>query len=344
MATPREELDALIALFEENIRLAFLGAIDDIVENALVKDIIAAINEGDIVKAFRALGLSDAALRPIIKAIEDAFERGGVFTAQSFPKYLKTPSGRTVFRFDVRNSRAEAWLRDKSGQLITRISDETMQNIRNIITEGLQKGRNPRNIALDIIGRIDAKTGKRVGGIVGLTRNQERWVANTRRMLENLDEKYFLRDLRDRRFDSIVRKAIASGKPLPQSTIDKLVTRYSDNALKYRGETIARTEALHSLNRSEWEAHKQAVAIGALKENAVRRHWDSAGDSRVRWSHKSMDRKYAKEGVGLDEPFVSPSGARMMHPGDTSLGASGDETIMCRCRVRLKVDWLNDLD
>jgi hypothetical protein len=50
------------------------------------------------------------------------------------------------------------------------------------------------------------------------------------------------------------------------------------------------------------------------------------------------------QAVGLDEPFISPTGAKMMHPGDTSLGAGGDEVIMCRCRARLKVDWLTDLD
>lgn len=342
--SPREILDALIELFVPDIRSAFLGAMQDVVDNAIIDAMMKAIGDGDLQAAFRALGFSDAAMRPITAAIERAYEQGGVMTGKTFPKYLNTPSGRAVFRFDVRNSRSEAWLRDHSSTLITRLTEDARTAIRNILTEGMEAGKNPRAVALDIIGRIDPTTGRRVGGIIGLTSQQERWSANVRLDLQNLDERYFTRALRDKRFDKIVAKAIADGKPLDNATVEKLVGRYRDNALRYRGETIARTEAIQSLNQSEYDAHRQAMDMGAMKESAVRRHWDSAGDGRVRWSHRSMDKKYHKEGVGIDEPFVSPSGAKMMFPGDTSLGAPGDEVIMCRCRVRLKVDWLDGID
>jgi hypothetical protein len=344
MPSAREILDALIDFFVPDIRSAFRGAMQDVVDNAIINAMTKALADGDIEAAFRALGFSDAAMRPITAAIERAYEQGGVMTGKTFPKYLNTPSGRAVFRFDVRNSRSEAWLRDHSSTLITRLTDEARTTVRNVLTEGMNAGNNPRAVALDIVGRIDPATGRRTGGIIGLTVQQERWSMNTRLDLQNLDERYFTRQLRDKRFDGIVQKAINDGKPLDNATIEKLVGRYRDNALKYRGETIARTEAIQSLNQSEYDAHRQAMDMGAMKESAVRRHWDSAGDSRVRWSHKSMDRKYHKEGVGMEEAFVSPSGAKMMFPGDTSLGAPGDEVIMCRCRVRLKVDWLADLD
>lgn len=338
--SPRAVLDALIELFVPDIRSAFLGAMQDVVDNSIVNAMIKAIDQGDVEAAFRALGFSDAAMRPITAAIERAFEQGGVMTGKTFPKYLNTLSGRAVFRFDPRNSRAEMWLRDQSSTLIARLTDEARTSVRNVVTEGMQAGRNPRSVTLDIIGRVDPTTGRRVGGIVGLTSRQERWSANTRLDLRNLDERYFTRALRDKRFDRTVEKAIRDGKPLDTATIEKLVGRYRDNALKYRGETIARTEAIHALNQSEFEAHKQAMDMGAISEKAARRIWDSAGDGRVRWSHKRLN----GQTVGMDEPFVSPSGARMMYPGDTSLGAPGDEVIMCRCRVRLKVDWLADLD
>lgn len=340
MPTPRQTLDALVDLFVPDIRSAFLASIQDVVDNVILNRVIEAIRVGDLEAAFGAMGYSGAAMRPLTAAIERAFEQGGILTGKTFPQYLNTPSGRVVFRFDVRNSRAEKWLREESASLVTRINDDIRQNIRNVMFDGTQAGINPRTVALDIIGRIDPKTGKRVGGIIGLTPQQERWVSNTRRDLLALDDRYFSRELRDKRFDSVVRKAIASGEPLPRETVERLVTRYKSNALRYRGETIARTEALRSLNQSEYEAVLQARDMGAVNQNATKRVWDSAGDSRVRWSHKRLN----GQAVGIDEPFVSPSGARMMFPGDTSLGASGDETIMCRCRVRLKVDWLDDLD
>lgn len=338
--TPRQKLDALLKLLTADIRSAFMAAIQDIVDSVLIVQVTEAIERGDFEAAFRALGFSQAALRPLIAAVERAYERGGVFTGETFPQYLNTPSGRAVFRFDVRNSRAEAWLRDKSSTLITRIETETMNNVRNVLRNGMEAGRNPRNVALDIVGRIDPTTKQRVGGIVGLTEQQEQWVRSTRSKLVNLDATYFNLELRDKRFDRTVEKAIRDGKPLPADTIERLITRYKANALKYRGEMIGRTEALQSLNASEYEAVKQAVDLGATTASAVRREWDSAGDSRVRWSHSKMD----GQRVGLDQAFTSPSGARMMHPGDTSLGAPASEVVACRCRAKTVIDWLADID
>ena len=357
--TPRQQLDALIDLFTPQIRDAFLAAIQDVVDNAILIDMIDAINNGNVEQAFQALGFSDAAMRPLTAALETAFETGGVMTGRTFPKYLNTYSGRAVFRFDVRNSRAEAYLRDKSSELVTRISDDTKVNIRNVLTVGMEQGRNPRNVALDIIGRIDPTTKQRVGGIVGLTPQQKAWSRNVRAKLNDTQEylarealahpiakptpeshPYFNYEMRDKRFDRTVIAAIRDGKALPLDVVDKLVLRYRDNALKLRGETIARTEALQSLNASEYEAIKQAVASGATSASAVQREWDSAGDNRVRWSHRKMN----GQRVGLDEPFVSPSGARLMHPGDTSLEADADEVVACRCRVRIVIDWLANLD
>lgn len=335
--TPKQQLDALVDLFAPKIRAAFLAAIQDITDTVIIKQVVDAIMAGDPERAFRVLGFSEAAMRPLTAEIERAFEQGGVLTGATFPKFLNTPSGRAVFRFDVRNSRAEAWLRDKSSTLVSAIGEDMRVNVRNVLTVGMEAGRNPNNVALDIVGRVDPKTGKRVGGIIGLNREQEYWVRGARSKLEQLDRRYLNLQLRDKRFDSIVERAIREGKKLPAETIDRLVTRYKSNALRSRGEMIGRTEAMQALNRSEWEASKQAVDMGAVVKDAVQREWDSAGDKRVRWSHARLN----GQRVGLDEPFVSPSGARMLHPGDTSLGAGGDEVIMCRCRVRSVIDWLH---
>jgi hypothetical protein len=345
MTTPRQALDALIDLFAPDIRSAFLASVQDLTDNIVVGGMIDAIQQGDVEAAFRTLGFSPAAMRPLTAAIERAYETGGVMTGKTFPKYLNTPSGKAVFRFDVRNSRAEAWLRDKSSILVARIEDDTRRNLRNVLTAGMEEGRNPRNVALDIVGRVGTD-GKRTGGVVGLAPNQEAWVrsARTRLLAAGRDDtasQYFNMELRDKRFDKTVQAAIDSGKPLPADVIDKLVMRYKDNALKHRGENIGRTEAMQALNASEYEATKQAVDTGAIKNSNVQREWDSAGDMRVRPSHVKLDGIR----VGLDEPFVSPlTGARMMFPGDTSFAAPANEIIACRCRARSVIDWLDDLD
>lgn len=341
MPSLTEQLEALSALWEPKIRDAFLAAIQDIVDRAILTDVIAAVKAGDPVGAFRALGFTDAALRPITAAIEQAFEQGGMTVAGSFPERLNTPTGRAVFRFDVRDSRSEAWLRDESSTLVTRLAEDARVAVRNVLTDGMTAGRNPRDTALDIVGRVDTQTGKRAGGVVGLDRPSERAVARARQELLNLDENYFNRERRDKRFDKTVRKAIDSGKPLPRDVVEKLTNRYSDSLLKLRGERIGRTETIAALNKSEYEAVKQAADRGMINKNNTVRIWDNAGDTRVRHTHRMME----GQRVGLDEPFTTPpdrDGKRhkLFYPGDTSLGAPGSETINCRCRARLKVDWL----
>lgn len=337
----------LIDQFNPKIKDAFLVAIEDVTENAVLNQVIKAIEFGDPTAAFKALGFSDAAMRPLTAMIEEAFETGGITTGNSFPKYLNTTDGRTVFRFDVRNVRAETWLRNYSAQLVSHIQDDTRSALQNILSDGLAAGRNPRSVALDIVGRFNVAEGKREGGIIGLTPSYERAVNRAREELRNLDTSYFQRKQRYAAGDDLVRSAIAEGRKLTNDEIDRLATRYSSNLLLLRGETIGRTEAMHALHRAEYEALMQAVDSGAVDKGATTRVWDATGDTRTRHSHMMME----GQEVGLDEPFKSPvTGVQMLFPGDTSYRTVlnsrlvARETINCRCRVRLNVDWLKGID
>lgn len=333
----------LVDQFTPQIRDAFYTAIAGITDNVIISELVTAIELGDLNRAFSVTGINAAALRPITAMIEQAFETGGVTVAGTFPPVQMSTGGKTVIRFDVRNSRAEAWLRDHSSSLVTRITEEQQLNIRNVIQAGTREGINPRNVALDIVGRIDPATGRRVGGIVGLSGPQQQYVASAQAELSGQppNSNYFNRERRDKRFDSTVQKAINDGVALDSTTVNKITGRYSDSLLQLRGETIARSEALQSLNESESEAYQQAIDTGGLKKSAVTKTWDSAGhDGRTRPTHLTLD----GQTVQMDEPFVSESGARMMHPGDTGLGAPAEEIINCRCKVKYGVDWFDTFD
>lgn len=340
MTSIYKQLDSLEALKIPEVREIFLETMQGIVDDAILSEIIKAVEKNDVDAVMRAIGFNQAKLNPIIDAIEDAYKKAGVTIGASYPTLIMPDLSKLVFVFDVRNVRAEQYLREKSSSLITLLTDEARENVRITLEKGLIQGNNPKSTALDIVGRVDPVTKKRIGGIIGLTNTQEVWQSNTRKSLENLDKKYFNKTLRDKRFDSIVKKAIKENKPLPKDTIDKIVTSYKNKALKYRADVISRTEVIQAINAADWESHKQLIETGSkITENDVKRFWDSSNDQRVRWSHARMDIKYEKNGIGINEPFESPTGARMMFPGDSSLGADGNETIQCRCRVKIKVDW-----
>jgi hypothetical protein len=161
-----------------------------------------------------------------------------------------------------------------------------------------------------------------------------RTVNNVRADLEGLSPEYFTRKLRDKRFDGLVRRAIRDGKPLSQVDVDRITQRYAERSLAHRAEVIARTESLNALRAGRDEGVRQAMEQGAISN--AQKVWDASGDSRVRPDHRAMN----GQSVGMNEPFVAPDGSRLMYPGDSSLGASASQTVMCRCVTDYRVDWL----
>lgn len=220
--------------------------------------------------------------------------------------------------------------------MITGITDDTRDLVRLVIEDGVARGAGPRAVALELIGRLDKRTGKRVGGMIGLNSQQAQWVLSARRELAELDANYFTRERRDRRLDGIVRRAIRDDKPLTAEQIDQITGRYGDRLLQLRGETIARTESINGLRAGRNEAYRQLVDDGRVRDDQLTRTWDSVGDGRTRDQHLAMEGQAVR---GLNQPFVAPNGDRMMYPGDVSLGARPENTINCRCQevIRLRL-------
>lgn len=331
-----KQLLELLERYAPAIRDAILTGIRDIRDDARLGEIVAMVEQQNIEGALRALGYNPAVFNTYHSILVQAFQQGGMAMIAMQPKYTTDSSGvMTMLRFNVRDPAAERWLTERSSSLITNIDEDIRLAVRDTLREGMEQGRNPRSVALDLVGRYNRTTGHREGGVVGLGEREQVWARNVRQKLLTLDESYLEMELRDKRFDGIVRKAIADGKPLTAEQITKLTDRYRERALKHRGDTIGRTEALAALNRSEFEATKQALAQSNLPPDASAKTWDSAGDGQVRDTHREMD----GQRVGIDEAFTSPSGARMMHPHDTSLGAPAGERVACRCRVRYDIRW-----
>lgn len=330
----RARLTVLLSELEPKLAAAFYESIDDIRSNASLRHIVEALERHDYEEAIRALYIEDGAFNPLDRAISDAFNDGGNFAAST----ISGPGGgRVVFRFNARSPRAERWLSQHSSQLITGITEDMRIAARQHLVAGMEAGLNPRTTALSLVGRIDRATGRRVGGVLGLTSTQERFVSNARAELMSGDpallRNYLTRKRRDRRFDRQVMAAIREGRALESVTIERMLGRYSDRLLELRGETVARTESMAALNQSNVEAYQQAIDSGAIRRQDVRRVWVSTADGRTRDSHREMDR----ESVGIDQPFSNG----LMYPGDPNGPAS--EVINCRCTMLVRVDHLANL-
>jgi hypothetical protein len=326
----RRKLDQLLDQLEPNLARAFRESVDGIRSRANVSALVAALEARDIDAAARAAGITQASWTAVTESARRAYIEGGAIAAADAP-------ARLGFAFDMNNPRAQEWLADHSSAFVTRINSDQRAAIQTALTAGFEQGRNPRSTALDIVGRVNRATGRRGGGIVGLTNQMSGFVTNARAELADPETmaNYLTRARRDKRFDRLVQRSIDEGKPLSQTDIDRIVGRYSDRLLNLRGDNIARTETLGSLNEGMDEALRQAVDEGLVSAGNVRRVWDATGDDRTREDHIAAN----GQEVGLDEPFIV-GGAAMMHPGDFS--APVEQVINCRCVTRQVVDWIGN--
>jgi len=134
------------------------------------------------------------------------------------------------------------------------------------------------------------------------------------------------------RLQQVVGKAIEDGQ-FGAKLINQIKSVYAelngeiiDN---YRAERIARTETIESINFGQQELYKN--------EGIEKKEWLQEMDDRTR-SYADGDKyDHTPAGipvavVGINEPFIV-SNEKMMFPGDTSMGASAGNTIMCRCTI-----------
>jgi len=322
-------MNALLRRLEKPVRDAFLKAIAEARTFAKIKALADAVVTGDPAKILQAAGIREGMYSATSESLRAAYMEGGTMT-------MATELSKNIaMSFDITNPRAEAWLRNTALERVQSLKATQERAIQVILRDGMARGSNPTTTALDIAGRI-SKTGRRSGGVLGLTDHQADIVTNMRKDLRNLDwQSYKSRRLRDRRFDSVVKKAIKDGKPLPAKIENKIVDRYSDRWLKHRADTLSRTETLKAINASADEAMNQVVEQGLAPRHAVHRIWRHSYSRNEREGHVMMNGQVR----GLDEPFVNPlTQASLMYPGDPTAGAA--EVVNCRCFVEHTIDFV----
>jgi len=342
MATLREQAEALVKKFGPVIAEAFRRSIEEIKSRIVLRAVVDRLKVSDLDGAVEAMNIGRAAFIELEQAIEAAYGAGGRFTIGGIA-LPRSPSGgaRIVVRFDVRNPVAETWLRGRSSDLVTNIIADQKDGIRQALSYGMSQGRNPTQTALDVVGRVNRATGKRDGGIIGLTRPQQEFVTSAKAELMSGDpavmQNYFTRTRRDKRFDGTVKKAMDAGKPVDAETAQKIAGRYADSLLKLRGDTIGLNETRIAMEASKHEAYRQAAEAGKVSETAVVRKWRHLPSKHPRHLHIAMAGKTA----GLSQPFTLPDGTVMMYPHDPKAPAS--QTIGCLCQLDYEIDFTQGL-
>lgn len=139
-------------------------------------------------------------------------------------------------------------------------------------------------------------------------------------------DKLAIEDLKNKdRILRQLRQELTTGIMLGESTngIAKRIKKVTEKSL-FDSVRIARTETTRVENGARADVGKAGEKLGFK----MRKQWVSTHDSRTRDAHLDADGQI----VDIDEPFIV-DGEKLMYPGDTSLGASGSNTINCRCTM-----------
>ena len=318
MSEPTDDLLRIAVQYVEPIQEAWLQSIRDVlsavpesaIEVALTKegyDVSKALNSTDELADILGAYVADN----VVPVMTDAWLASGRKVSSVLPKgAIIAP-----YSFDPTRVSALSSAGGYRAAFITDIVDSQRETISQVINRGLIEGRSKNQVARDIRASI------------GLTAKQEQWIENYRRQLSLMDASALDRALRDRRSDRLYQRLLDSGNALSQEQIDSMVERYRQRMIKWRAQTIARTESLRAMRMGEWDALMEAHEAGALSP-LLRRFWLVTADERLRRYHQPIPSMNA-EGRAIDEPFQTPLGL-LMYPLDPNGTAAN--VVNCRCR------------
>jgi predicted kinase len=256
-------------------------------------------------------------LRRAIAPVTEAMNRG----AGAVPRMADvTPDEAmsVVFSFDARNPRVAAYIEQYREQRVRELADEQADTIRSTILAGAMTGASTETMA------------RQVRESIGLTAAQAAQVSNYRAQLAALDPRALQRQLRDRRFDPTVLRAIREGSPLSDEQVEKMVAAYHRRYLAYRATTIARTEGVGAANNGHVAALKDWLAQNP--NYTVVKTWIATQDARTRPDHVHLHGQVVS---GIDSPFRCDNGDTIRWPGDQD--APARQTINCRCTLSTRI-------
>lgn len=331
-----QEFARLIAEYEPEVREAFMDAVEDLQDGVDWKNLISALQRGDVQAAVEALNIHPAAWSEYANTINSTYSASGSLSASQ----VRFIEGSFVgVRFDMRNPRAQQWIAQNVGEKIVGFAEEQVQIARTIIELGYSKGEGPRTIATDLVGRV-GPSGSREGGVLGLDSQRARRLhivsvaMRTPEGVRSLYEGGRLKYKVNKATALRLKKAYEAGEAVPKRDIELSINQYRNALLKDRADTVAETETGNAVMSSRQESWLQAAESQGLDGSAVVKTWrhrrGSSPDHRP--DHLAMN---GISVVGLGTPFVFPDGVRMQHAHDSNGGAR--HIIRCGCDTEYRL-------
>lgn len=331
----------LLAELEPQFRRAFMASVTDLQANVNWKLLLDRLEAFDTEGAIAALNISPAAWAEYSSVMTAAYAKAGASTMAQIIQSGVAPVGT---RFDMSNPRAQEWIRNNVAESVTLFTNEQITSARRVIQEGYSRGEGPRNIAIDLAGRVDG--GSRQGGIIGLdTQRAASYEKVTQGMrtkegvqslvVKNRDGKLAVRYKVNPATAARIIKAYRNETAV--SGDDYLISerQYKNALLKSRADTVSETETGNAVMSSRAESWEQAAESQGLNAANVIKTWrHRRGTSEFfRPDHLAMSGTSVR---GLRTPFIFADGARLEFAHDPNGGAR--HVIRCGCSTEFRLE------
>jgi hypothetical protein len=300
------------------IKRAWVAALQHLRAENPVESIAIRMHSGEPI-----VGL-DAAIASFAAAERHAYATVGAQTAMHANAQLHTTAIRKkVIYFDDEDRSVMSWAERNRYDLIRGLTQEQRVMVRFAMSVAQETGENP------------LVTATRIRDEIGLTEAQARAVESYRQSL--VKGRYadaLQRKLSDGRSDRTIRRVRDQDLELTDAQLEGAVSRYRQNMLVLRSETIARTESQRIAHQASGELYRQAIARGDIQAEQIEQEWlhhPSKKSEFDREFHISMHGQKRPWG----EPFESGLGNLLMFPGDPD--APPKETIRCACTRTVRI-------
>jgi hypothetical protein len=301
-----------VAGLQPDVAAALFRAFSIIRDALTDAQIQAAIDAGGIDVLFsRALNQSvlDQAFIPVRQRLRQTVERGFKYAVPDLPKGGKI-NGVLGVSFDYLNPNVITAVRNLETSTLETLSTDTRAVVKQAAEVALQEGAGPKVL------------GRRIREAVGLAPAHEQYVRNYEAELRAGKSGALARELRDKRFDRTVAKAL-DGDGLSDAQIEKMTDAYRNRWKAHNANTIARTTTLQSYKAGQELTWKQARENGAVPSNArLMKTWVQIDRPTKRESHIPLN----GETVPIDQPYSNGE----MVPGETAFN--------CACVSRITVE------
>jgi SPP1 gp7 family putative phage head morphogenesis protein len=217
-----------------------LAAIARTQDATVVTEVARGLERGSVAAAMAGIDWSvlEGELETFRPAVRNLAEQAGIEIAREVADDL-----RVGFSFNILNEDTVDFIREHTGELITRISQESQDAIRQVLFNAYQEGDSPFRAA------------RQIREYIGLTEPQA--MANMRYHRRLLEQGF------------------------TQTRADELARQYAARQHRYRAAVIARTETMEAVNVGQRQAWVQAKEAGVLSDIDFQVEWIVTPDDRL---------------------------------------------------------------